>query len=166
MINDIFRRSVSYPTLGWNELDDLHRQSKIVAADHLLMKTRILLEDEANFIGYLACVESKDPLFRYSALLSVIGYLDRDFARAVGKDSMEYQSHIKISGQVLADKIFLTKEAWQQVEERAVLDTETVSQAADSFLNTTLTLNGVSDGTVSYSRVVDLLLQYYDGILY
>ena len=66
----------------------------------------------------------------------------------------------------MADKIFLTKEAWQQVEERAVLDTETVSQAADSFLNTTLTLNGVSDGTVSYSRVVDLLLQYYDGILY
>ena len=46
-INEIFRRSVSYPTLSWNELDDLHRQSKIAAADHLLMKMRILLEDEA-----------------------------------------------------------------------------------------------------------------------
>lgn len=46
MINDIFRMSVSYPTLGWHELDDLHQQSKIVAADHLLMKTRILLNDE------------------------------------------------------------------------------------------------------------------------
>lgn len=45
-INEIFRRSVSYPTLAWDELDDLHRQSKIAAADHLLMKTRILLEDE------------------------------------------------------------------------------------------------------------------------
>ena len=45
-INEIFRRSVSYPTLSWNELDDLHRQSKIAAADHLLMKTRILLNDE------------------------------------------------------------------------------------------------------------------------
>lgn len=45
-INEIFRRSVSYPTLSWNELDDLHQQSKIVAADHLLMKTRILLGDE------------------------------------------------------------------------------------------------------------------------
>lgn len=45
-INELFRRSVSYPTLSWNELDDLHRQSKIAAADHLLMKTRILLEDE------------------------------------------------------------------------------------------------------------------------
>ena len=46
MINDIFRRSVTYPTLSWDELDDFHRQSKIAAADHLLMKTRILLEDE------------------------------------------------------------------------------------------------------------------------
>ena len=45
-INDIFRKSVSYPTLGWDELDDFHRQSKIVAADHLHMKVRILLEDE------------------------------------------------------------------------------------------------------------------------
>ena len=45
-INEIFRRSVTYPTLSWDELDDLHRQSKIAAADHLLMKTRILLEDE------------------------------------------------------------------------------------------------------------------------
>lgn len=46
MINELFRKSVSYPTRSWDELDDLHRQSKIVAADHLLMKTRILLEDE------------------------------------------------------------------------------------------------------------------------
>lgn len=45
-INDIFRRSVSYPTLDWNELDDFHRQSKIVAADHMNMKVRVLLEDE------------------------------------------------------------------------------------------------------------------------
>ena len=46
IINDIFRMSVSYPTLTWNQLDDLHQQSKIAAADHLLMKTRILLQDE------------------------------------------------------------------------------------------------------------------------
>ncbi|MBD5476479.1 MAG: hypothetical protein HDR17_10965 [Lachnospiraceae bacterium] len=46
MINELFRRSVSYPTLSWNELDDFHRQSKIAAADHLLMKTRVLLNDE------------------------------------------------------------------------------------------------------------------------
>jgi hypothetical protein len=46
-INDLFRKSVPYPTLDWNELDDLHRQCKISAADHLLMKSRILLENES-----------------------------------------------------------------------------------------------------------------------
>lgn len=45
-INEIFRKSVSYPTLSWDELDDFHRESKIAAADHLLMKIRILLDDE------------------------------------------------------------------------------------------------------------------------
>ncbi|MCI9168624.1 MAG: hypothetical protein HFH01_10665 [Dorea sp.] len=45
-LNDIFRKSVSYPTLSWDELDDFHRESKIAAADHLLMKIRILLGDE------------------------------------------------------------------------------------------------------------------------
>lgn len=45
-INEIFCRSVSYPTLSWEELDDFHRESKRTAADHLLMKIRILLKDE------------------------------------------------------------------------------------------------------------------------
>lgn len=123
-------------------------------------------EDEANFIGYLACVDSQDLLFQYSAYLSVIGYLDRDFFKAIGEDMEIYLSHPEISKLVEEDKKFLTDEAWEQVEKKAVLSTETVKQAADTFLDTTLTLNGVADGRVSYSRVVKLLLQYYDGILY
>lgn len=125
-----------------------------------------ILEDEANFIGYLACVDGEDPLFRYSAYLSVLGYLDRDFIKAIGEDAEVCLSHPQISDTVAEDRMFLSSEAWEQVEKKAVLPTETVKQAADTFLDTTLTLNGVSDGTVSYSRVVDLLLQYYDGKLY
>ena len=125
-----------------------------------------ILEDEANFIGYLACVDSEDPLFQYSAYLSVLGYLDREFRKAIGEDVDVYLSHPQISERVWEDRMFLTDEAWEQVERRAVLSTETVKQAADTFLDTTLTLNGVADGTVSYSRVVKLLLQYYDGKLY
>ncbi len=45
-INEIFCRSVSYPTHRWEDLDDFHRESKIAAADHILMKIRILLNDE------------------------------------------------------------------------------------------------------------------------
>lgn len=125
-----------------------------------------ILEDEANFIGYLACVDSEDSLFRYSAYLSVIGYLDRDFLKAIGEDGEAYLSYPQISALVAEDKRFLTEEAWEQVEKKAVLSTKTVKKAADTFLDTTLTLNGVEDGRVSYSRVVKLLLQYYDGILY
>lgn len=46
MINDLFRRSVPYPTLSWEELDEFHRASKIAAADHIMTKIRILLQDD------------------------------------------------------------------------------------------------------------------------
>lgn len=123
-----------------------------------------ILEDEANFIGYLACVDSTEPLFQYSAYLSVIAFLDNDFYDAVGE--AEYWKHPAISVQVKKDDIFLTEEAWEQVEGISVLDTDTVQQASYDFLETTLNLNGVEDGLESYSRVVELLLLYYDGKLY
>lgn len=125
-----------------------------------------LLEDEANFIGYLACVGSGDAFFRYSGYMSVLGYLDRDFYSAIGQDEEVYFSHPVICEQVIEDDKFLTQEAWEEVEEDALLDTEMVKEASDKIVETNLTINGVSDGKVSYSRVVDLLLQYYDGILY
>ena len=120
-------------------------------------------EDEANFIGYLACVDSGEPLFQYSAYLSVIAYLDHDFYKAVGEE--EYWRHPAISTQVKKDDVFLTKEAWAQVENVSPLDTDMVQQASYDFLETTLNLNGVEDGLDSYSRVVELLLWYYDGKL-
>ena len=63
-----------------------------------------ILEDEANFIGYLACVDSEDPFFRYSAYLSVIGYLDRDFIKAIGEDVQIYLEHPQISDLTAEDK--------------------------------------------------------------
>ena len=45
-INEIFCKAVSYPTKTWEELDAFHRESKIAAADHILMKIRVLLKDE------------------------------------------------------------------------------------------------------------------------
>jgi len=38
-----------------------------------------------------------------------------------------------------------------------------LSMASDTLTDTLLKLNGVSDGKISYSRVVELLLQYYTG---
>lgn len=121
-----------------------------------------IYEDEANFIAYLACIGSEDPVFRYAGCLSVLNYVNNDFYDAIGKDTERYWSEVHILPQVHEDNIFLTEEEWDRVEKKAVLDTETVDAVSDSFTDATLKLNGVSDGMISYSRVVKLLLQYYD----
>lgn len=120
-----------------------------------------IYEDEANFIGYLACVQSEDIYFQYSGYLSVLYYLDNDFYDAVGRDLETYRSQPLIAPQVHADNIFLTQEEWDRIERKALLDTEVVDAVSDSFTDTSLKLNGVSDGMISYSRVVKLLLQYH-----
>lgn len=120
-----------------------------------------IFEDDANFLGFLACISSDDPVFQYSGWLSVLNYVDNDFWYAVDRDT--YYSHVKIDSAVRKDNEFLSDEAWKKVEDNAVLDTETVKKAADTFVDTTLKVNGVADGKVSYSHVVALLLSYFDG---
>jgi len=122
-----------------------------------------IFEDEANFISYLACIQSEEPVVQYSGYLSVLNYLDNDYYKAVGKDWEAYISQPQILEQVHDDNIFLTEEEWDRIEDKAVLDTETVDEVSDAFTETTLKINGVSDGMISYSRVVKLLLQYYEA---
>lgn len=122
-----------------------------------------IYEDEANFIGYLACVESQDPVFQYSGYLSVLNYLDNDFYKAIGRDWEAYTAQPRISTQVFEDNVFVTDEEWERINGKALIDTETVDQVSDVLVDTTLKANGVSDGMISYNRVVRLLLQYYDA---
>lgn len=119
-------------------------------------------ENEANFIAYLACTGSEDIFFQYSGYLSVLYYLDNDYFEAIDENKAIYKTQVRISPQVREDKVFLTPETWKEVEEKAVISTKTVSQASKTFVEANLNLNGVSDGVVSYSRVVELLLKYYD----
>ncbi len=163
---------------------------------HELAHTKgYISEDEANLIGFLACIRSDDDLFKYSGYLMVLGYINKDIIdsirtdvaagygmnvgspdeitwgslEAAGIDVEEYNnavvkiygSHTAISDMVENDRVFLTKEAWDEVEENAVLDTETVHAASDAFINANLKANGVSQGDAVYSEVVALLMDYY-----
>ena len=125
-----------------------------------------IYEDDANFIGYLACITSEDAFFRYSGYLSVLDYLNRDLYESLGYSMETYATYEILSPLVERDKIFLTKEAWEEVESRAVLDTETVKKASRGFLETNLQINGIEEGVASYGDVVEQLLIYYDGALY
>lgn len=120
-------------------------------------------EDEANLIGYLACIQSDDLFFQYSGYLSVLNYLDNDFYDAVNRDRDLYLSHVHISSQVRKDNEFLSEETWEVVEKKAVVSTETVDKISDEIVDATLIINGVEDGMLSYCRVVGLLLDYYSN---
>lgn len=122
-----------------------------------------IYEDEANFIGFLACISSEDIVFQYSGYLSVLYYLDNDFYDAIGGDLERYHAEVQILPQVIADNIFVKQTDWDRIEEKALIETEVVDAVSDSFTETTLKLNGVEDGMISYNRVVKLLLQYYEG---
>ncbi len=122
-----------------------------------------ILEDEANFISYLACLQSEQPLVRYSGYLSVLNYLDNDFYKAIGRDNKAYFAQPIIDEQVRLDNIFVTDEEWERINGKALIDTETVDEVSDKVVDVTLKVNGVKDGMVSYNRVVELLLQYYSG---
>lgn len=120
-----------------------------------------IYEDEANFIGFLACVSSEEPVFQYSGYLSVLYYLDNDFYDAIGGDLERYREEEPILPQVHADNVFVKQEDWDRINEEALIDTEIVEAASDSFTEASLKWNGVEDGMISYNRVVKLLLQYY-----
>jgi hypothetical protein len=120
-----------------------------------------IFEDEANFISFLACIQSEDIVFQYSGYLSVLYYLDNDFYDAVGRNWEMYSAQPVISEQVHQDNIFLTDEEWDRINGKALIDTEIVDEISDVVVDTTLKVNGVSDGMISYNRVVELLLHYY-----
>lgn len=120
-----------------------------------------IYEDEANLIGFLACIHSDDPVFQYSGWLGVLNYVNNSFYENV--DEAEYRSHPSISKQVLFDNEFLSEESWKEVEENAIVSTETAKAATDVYLDSTLKANGISSGKASYSHVVGLMLEYFDN---
>lgn len=126
-----------------------------------------IYEDEANFIGFLACVQSEDAFFQYAGYLSVLVYLNNDIYKARKENETVYEETIaricpvEVDPQVWTDNVFVVQEEWDHINGKALIDTEVVDKAADVFIDTNLKVNGISDGAVSYSRVVKLLLQYY-----
>ena len=141
---------LNYPHTYCHELSHLHGY---------------IYEDEANFLSYLACTESDDDFFVYSGYISVLGYVYNAYWKYID-DWDAYALLPQTNELVDADNIFLTDEAWEEVNRLKIFDTKTVSTVNRTLSDASMKLGGVSDGFASYSRVVGLLLQYYDGILY
>ena len=101
---------------------------------HELAHTKgFIYEDDANMIGYLACINSDDKFLQYCGYLSVLNYVNNDFYDSIGRNKDTYKKHVRISDGVADDNIFLTRENWQEVEKTAVVKTSTVKKVSDKL---------------------------------
>lgn len=107
-------------------------------------------EDEANFIGYLACIGSDNEAFRYSGYLTGWVYATNALAKT---DAIAYQEICHLLDQRAWEDLRHNNEFWRRYEGKA-------AEVANQMNNTYLKMNSQSDGVKSYGRMVDLMLAY------
>lgn len=108
----------------------------------------IAREDEANFIGYLACRLHPDPLFRYSGARAALGEAMARLA-VVRPDSWK-RIRASLGPGVLADEAAEIR--WLRQHQGRFSRVQ--GKVYDGYLKT----QGQADGARSYGRVVDLLI--------
>ena len=108
-------------------------------------------EDEANFIGYLACISSENQAFRYSGYLMGWIYAGNELAKADMKAYMELRQQLDPQAELDLQE---NNAFWDRYEGK-------VAEAANQINDTYLKMNDQTDGVQSYGRAVDLMLAYY-----
>ncbi len=145
-----------------NYNNDCYKAKLPCTVCHELAHTRgYIQEDEATFIAVLACIRSDDPYYRYAGYLTALTYVrNKIFDYASDDKKAEFDG--QISDKVWTD-IDANREYWDSVKEKedTVFDTQTVSKLSSEFVDSNLKLNGVEDGSKSYGRMVDLMLNYF-----
>lgn len=107
-------------------------------------------EDEANFIGYLACISSENDAFRYGGYLTGWVYAGNALAR------VDMRRYIELTNQLCEEArqdLDENSDFWNRYESK-------VSEAATRMNDTYLKMNSQADGVKSYGRMVDLMLSY------
>lgn len=109
-------------------------------------------EDEANFIAYLVCSNSDNPVLQYSGLMLALSYVDDQLYSQSPEDYEKVQA-VYTAGM----KADLREEHyyWVKFEDTAI------SAASNTVNDNYLKANNQSDGVKSYGRMVDLLLAEY-----
>lgn len=121
-----------------------------------------ILEDEAGFFAFVACVQSDNNEFQYSGYLNALEYVNNEIYKNNISEAFEISQ--KISSKVSNDMYkFVPEEFWEDNKDKEIVSSETVGKVSDTFTDTNLKINGVDDGIQSYSRILNLLLDYYFG---
>ena len=109
-------------------------------------------EDEAEFISYLACINSDDTYFKYSGTMLALGYT----LNAVHSNcdiSIYNELYYKLDSRVV-DDFYESAKYWDQYRGE-------IANISNTVNNSYLIMNNQNDGVKSYGRIIDLLLAYY-----
>lgn len=109
-------------------------------------------ENEANFLGYLACMETTRADFKYSASLLAFSYCYPRLSKADPQRAAAIAADV--SDAVLRDLRF-EDEYWEKYRNTVT------AEVSDKVYNGYLKSNNQQSGTQSYGEMVDLLLAYY-----
>ena len=108
-------------------------------------------ESECNFIGFLACVKNDNLYFKYSAYSNALRYCMNGIA--LKNETKFNYFKAKINSGVLVN--YEESEAfWKQYD--TIID-----KGFHAFYDQFLKMNEQQDGIESYSKFVDLLINYY-----
>ncbi len=109
-------------------------------------------EDEANYLAYLACKNSADPMLDYSGTMLALAYC----ANALNRSAPDRYDLVRsaysegVRRDLIADANY-----WKQY------DHQPASEFGEKMNDTYLKANAQSEGTRSYGAMVDLLLAEY-----
>lgn len=109
-------------------------------------------EDEANYIGYLACVNSDKKELQYSGVMMALIYAGNQLYET---DKELYWAVRKTYSEGIERDLVADSEYWKPYENTIV--SEVSNKMNDSYLKA----NNQMDGVKSYGRMVDLLLAEY-----
>ncbi len=109
-------------------------------------------EDEANYLAYLGCTRSGDPVLDYSGTMLALVYS----VKALNKSNPALYSIVReqYSDAVRRD-LAADAEYWRRYEDQPA------SEFGEKMNDTYLKANAQSEGTKSYGAMVDLLLAEY-----
>ena len=144
-----------------NHMPDLEKPMTI--CHELSHLSGFMLEDEANFISYLGCMESKNYAFKYSGTYIAFIYASNAYYEygnsEIYKDIMD-----SLNSQVHKDMEYHSRYWYSdeinisiQIGGEEISMSDVSSQVNDNYLQ----MNGQSNGVKSYDHVTDLLLAYY-----
>jgi hypothetical protein len=108
-------------------------------------------ESECNFIGFLACIKNNDLYFQYAAYSNALRYCLVNIAL---KNKLQFEKMKKKINKGVLENYKESEEFWKKYD-------TFIDKGFHLFYDQYLKANQQKDGIESYSKFVDLLINYY-----